>query len=541
MTDNSNQSWATMGVEEEQQTEVMTASSGMQANSVMPATPQVDASRAFKREFSKRQKVPNSIIVTDRWDGLEVYHYEDGTTDPALFECRGIIKDGDKIVCKTFGFTPEVLASDNEALGAHLMPFVSDAIATGKTIRAYKSFEGTLLRLWNYNNKWYLSTHRKIDAFRSKWGHDNMSYGALFTMALYDHEHEQTDRMPPMESVMERFTDKLNKEKIYVILLRNYEDNRVVCKGGNCPKLYCIGAFDRSNSFAFSMDNDEMSLPTPDIINIPMSLSSEESTDDRAHEYIQNSLSTIAGIDALEYQGLILMTSDGKSMKCTHPENDRLMKLRGNEPNVVFRYVQLKWTPELETFKALYPEHKEKFDEWEGIYQKIANNIYKKYNIRFKHHRTALLPPDQYAVCCKVNDYYNSTLKEAGEHVTIGTVHKLIGMMSEREVNALIKAYRERAKDPSTNGDGNRMPETMFRNVLNTVRPQGVRRANTTSSESHTQNRPRRDTREIYNADGARVDGRETTTGAKIFADCEAYVRHDSRRRVRQPRRENKQ
>ena len=47
----------------------------------------------------------------------------------------------------------------------------------------YDAYEGCLLRLFNFNNKWFLSTHKKINAFRSKWSSKD-SFGLMFQNAL---------------------------------------------------------------------------------------------------------------------------------------------------------------------------------------------------------------------------------------------------------------------------------------------------------------------------------------------------------------------
>ncbi|NDG32425.1 hypothetical protein EB118_20415, partial [bacterium] len=47
----------------------------------------------------------------------------------------------------------------------------------------YDSYEGALIRMFYYKNKWYLSTNRKLDAYRSKWA-SKESFGSYFFKAL---------------------------------------------------------------------------------------------------------------------------------------------------------------------------------------------------------------------------------------------------------------------------------------------------------------------------------------------------------------------
>ena len=43
--------------------------------------------------------------------------------------------------------------------------------------------EGSLLRAFCVNDTWYITTHRKLDAFRSKWA-SRQSFGAQFVESL---------------------------------------------------------------------------------------------------------------------------------------------------------------------------------------------------------------------------------------------------------------------------------------------------------------------------------------------------------------------
>ena len=52
-------------------------------------------------------------------------------------------------------------------------------------LKFYKGYESTSLRLF-YCDKWYLSTYKKLNAFKSKWG-SNRSFGKIFISSLRIH------------------------------------------------------------------------------------------------------------------------------------------------------------------------------------------------------------------------------------------------------------------------------------------------------------------------------------------------------------------
>ena len=384
-----------------------------------------------------------SIIETDCLDGLIVYNYDDSTYDKELLNVRGLVKDGEQVVCKTFGYTPEVLANDFDNLNAYISPLVTDQT------RFFKAYEATVLRVWFYNNKWYLSTHRKIDASHSKWGH-SCNYQTLFERAL--------KYQLPARSTFETFCADLDTNKIYAVLLRSFKENRKVCRGQVEPSLYCAGSFNRANNFEFSFENPEIGIPSPEeLLNI-------QSPADLINRVNQ--------IDPYEYQGIVLINPDAMSGKIVNVEYDRLDKLRGNVPNVIHRYVQLRWTPHLEEYKSLYPEHQSKFNHWEMIMSYVVQNVMQKYLDKYVHRlENVHLPSDQYGLLLEVHKYYMSILRPHKRRVEIDDIWDLLGTWTEREVNVLYNKYNER-KNASVGG------RTSNKRKIHDV-------ANTTTVENH--------------------------------------------------------
>jgi hypothetical protein len=190
------------------------------------------------------------IQVTDEFDGLTVHHFTDcDYTSPAEIKAmRGIIKDEDTVVCQTFSFTPEI-REDHSELSTLTEPFLKN------NSKVFQSLEGTLLRIWyrkvsSHPNggEWFLSTHRKLDAFFSRWGSDS-TYGEHFVCTLL----RAAEVHPQLQDVhtFEGYASRLNKDKVYVLLLRTSKENRVVCTSQEHTTLYTVGAFDRERKFAF--------------------------------------------------------------------------------------------------------------------------------------------------------------------------------------------------------------------------------------------------------------------------------------------------
>ena len=389
-----------------------------------------------------------SIIVTDSNSAfnLAVYHYSDDTplNNTELMNVRGIIKDTDtqQVIVKTFGFTPEVLADDHEKLNQWIAPLVR-----GAQTKFYKSYEGTLLRVWWWKDKWFLSTHRKLDASKSRWG-SNKSYGELFNRALV---------ASVCEGGFDEFVKLLDTNKIYVLLLRSYKENRKVCDGADQPTLYGIGAFFRDQNFAFTQDISETKCATPEQIHI-------ESAD--------MLVETVYNMNPKECQGIVIMNPDGSSGKIVSLAYNLLDQLRGNVPNVLHRYVQIRWdTVKQQLFRELYPEHIAKFDEWEASMNHIVSNVLRKYIERYVNHRTAILPPEQYDLMRQLQTYYINVLRPQRQRAEMKHIWDILGTWQERDVNVLYKEYQTRKR---INGNGNLMSERLRESIMTRMNRTGV-------------------------------------------------------------------
>ena len=92
---------------------------------------------------------------------------------------RGLIYKNNKPFIKSFGYTPEYTINT-------VPDDVKQSITNNfQNLRFFYSLEGTLLRLyWNdINDKWYISTHKKLNARNSRWG-SSKTYGEIIDSIL---------------------------------------------------------------------------------------------------------------------------------------------------------------------------------------------------------------------------------------------------------------------------------------------------------------------------------------------------------------------
>ena len=112
--------------------------------------------------------LPDSLIQlqdfiqqTDHDGVLQIISYSKchRSSDEKVKACRGLVYEGNKLLFPSFGYTEEYNCDET-------LPF--DSLHSSYI---FPSYEGTLLRVFYHDkyNKWYISTHRKLDAFQSRW------------------------------------------------------------------------------------------------------------------------------------------------------------------------------------------------------------------------------------------------------------------------------------------------------------------------------------------------------------------------------------
>jgi len=369
----------------------------------------------------------SAVIVSDKTDTLEVHHYDDQCsilTPSEVKAQRGIVKNiaTGKVVCRSFPFTPEILGSDLPNLSEWIQPLVDEKIP------AYKSWEGTLLRVWCHEGRWMISTHRKLDAFKSRWGSDK-SYGDLFLSVL--------------ARDWDIWTSGLNPQRVYIFLLRSGLNNRVVCTAFSDPALFVIGSFQSENNadwnYVAGKDCGETGFSAPEPVDY--------STLDDLVKFTNE-------CDPFESQGVIMIGGNGEKVgKILNDRYDTLQKIRDNVPGVMLRYAQVRRDAELcEKFKSLYGDYSQAFEAFEATFSNVCQNIYKKYVTRYIHKRVAFAPPEQFEIMKALYEDWKQTRNRISED----SVREYVGSLPAGPIINLYKRFNSRREKF---GDGNFVPE----------------------------------------------------------------------------------
>lgn len=243
-------------------------------------------------------------------------------------ECNGIIleKDTFKILCYTFDKSYEDLNNLFDYNNIYLEP----------------SIEGTLIRLYSYNDRWIVSTKKCIDAGKSKWL-SNKNFYELF-----------------MECINLNLIEKLNKNNCYSFVL-THPENRIVVNY-QTPLLYHISTRD-------------LTTLNEVIIDINIGCKYLEKTFFNINN-IDNFKNILLTDENLDYEGYIFIDKNYNRCKIKKPFFSKVKELWGNTNNRFFRYLELRKDQKLlEDYLIFFNYDKNKFIEYEMIVKELCNDI----------------------------------------------------------------------------------------------------------------------------------------------------------------------
>lgn len=338
--------------------------------------------------FQHLQTLGDSVRLCDSevvdGDLVSLYHYRqcNDASDSLLKQFRGIVfassatggEDTTKLVMRGFPYTPEIIVDSTNTT----VP--DDLTRLFPGTRFFESHEGTIIRVF-YHKKWFVSTHKRLDASTSRWG-SNESFEDIFRRSI--------DNLGTSSGYnYETFFDRLDKTRQYMFLIRNTKENRIVSLAPQNDKssIYHVGTYIDGK---FVVDDDIGIARPPEI----------------KFENTEHLLQTVSSMDPLFYQG-VFACGDNGFYKLINSMYHSLSKVRGNEPNLVKRYLEIRKSQEdFGAFAFLYKDSAHIFDNVEKNLNKIARNIHMTYMKRFISKQYAVVDPTRYGVLKACHSQY---------------------------------------------------------------------------------------------------------------------------------------
>lgn len=234
-------------------------------------------------------------------------------------ECNGLIfeKKTNKLVCAAYpDFNDQIITNNDYKLTS--VEYCED---------------GTVVRLYNYNNMWYTSTKRCINAVNSHWS-STKTFDSMFWELFNDNLNNFNT------------LDTLDKNKTYIFILHHMENILVVKHNQN--KLVYTGSIDNTTheiDDTFIFENHHNIIPT---LKINMNL-----IDIKNNNFESLFNPTKRGL-IFKYK----FNDNYKFYKYDFNEYKHIKNIRGNVPYIRTRYLELLSTPELlNELVRYYPEY----------------------------------------------------------------------------------------------------------------------------------------------------------------------------------------
>ena len=364
-----------------------------------------------------------NIVDSDEDNKLDMFCYVTCSNEDSELQkqCRGVVFNKDTLIMKAFPYTPEYNHTQLDE--------IKNELGDLKKWHFYESHEGCLIRMFYFNGKWYISTHRKLNAFRSKWSSKD-SFGMMFKNALLSEEEHNNVFATGLEAgdnIVQRFESTLDVNKQYMFVVRNNDENRIVCSAPDRPTLYHAGTFVNGN------------LVFTENVNIPFSTKKEFLTVNELIECVQN-------ISAKNLQGIIGFTSDNKQVKIVSEEYQSLFKIRGNEPSLKFRYLQLRMNKNVQLLYMLYPNMVNTFNDYEDSLFHIAQYIYNSYVDRFIKKTFVTVPREEFGIIRECHSWH---IKDRGNNrISRDYVINALNRQSPTNLNRMIKRFKMSQNNP---------------------------------------------------------------------------------------------
>jgi len=284
----------------------------------------------FYLNFKEDKDYPNLLLIhtTEKSDYNNII----------VRECNGIIieKENLKILCYTF----DKCVDQNEE---SKIPDYIDK----NNLYLENAVEGTLMRYFNYNGEWILSTKKCIDAKKARW---------MSTKSFYE-LFEDYMKMNGISII-----DRLNPEYCYSFILIHPENNIVI--NYDVPFIYHISTRNMTTLKEFQTSIGISNIPRTYIEN------------DKIEETIENLLN----IRELNFEGYIFTDTNYNRWKIRTLYFNRARELWGNTNNRIFRYMELRKDNELlHEYLMYFPQDRNIFLNFEYKLKLLASDILKYY------------------------------------------------------------------------------------------------------------------------------------------------------------------
>ena len=275
----------------------------------------------------EEEDYPNLYMITYNKPNKYSKHSVNLTNEQTniLKQYRGIIleKNTNKPVCYTF-----------DKMSRHF-PDEWDL----KDCKIMKSYDGSQIKLFYYDNKWVVSTTRRIDADKSYY-FSNKSF-----MEMWKDASKQLD------------LNKLNTDCCYSFLMA-HPDNRVVARHSNPIITHVL----TRNMKTFKIVYDDIGIKRPELLTF------------KTKKDIWKSIKSLP----YNKEGYVVNYND-TFIKIVNSKYQEVKDLRGSSNSLLCHYFVLKKEKNIKKFLSYYPETSEIFSTFEKYFNNLCIQVFNEY------------------------------------------------------------------------------------------------------------------------------------------------------------------
>jgi hypothetical protein len=299
-----------------------------------------------------------------------------------------IINEGGAVV----GFAPTKSIAAETFMAAHPVG--------NENLVAEEFVEGTMLNVFFNAGVWEVATKQTIGANVRFYTNNVDTFYSMFLDAM------QTTGLT---------FDMLDKKNSYSFVLQ-HPKNRIVVPFQNAT-LYLVAVYQIilvEETNMYDIVNVDPSSQVASCVKTPARYDGWDTYEDLIQQY--------ASINT-PYECLGVVMRDrvtGERAKIRNPVYERVRRLRGNQPKLMYHYLCLRKEGKVGEFLNYFPEHKQVFSSYRNQMHIFTQNIFQYYIQCYMKKTCPLIdfPPQYRPHMFNLHRTYIDTLKEQQQHIT---------------------------------------------------------------------------------------------------------------------------
>lgn len=349
----------------------------------------------------------NNISKTDCVGNFSMYCSKE-PKDEFSKTVRGVIFENEKLVHRGLHYSEDVDIADEECIGRLL----------SEKFRPCLSHEGTVLKMIYFGCQWNMTTHRRFDATKSKWGNAR-PFGMIFKDAIVDRYFESYDA----------FLDALDRKKHYHFLLKSTEETRIVVRPDPVDPVV-LTAVTCADTFGV--------LPLERVGDIPVA---KTLTFDDAAAVVD----FVSRCDPFVAQGLMFFSADMmQSFRVANPRYLKLSSVRDNIASLHLCYAcnRLK-EEERKLFLEIYPTGNTIAQLFETTFKNFAASLHALYRDRHVFKKQFYVSNERHSMLVAIHQIYRKRLR-GRVAVSVDDVEAYLNSRDPRRLYAMLRSNSRR-------------------------------------------------------------------------------------------------